>query len=107
MIEMIRPLDVEGGEITLRSRNIGLHKRGTGALLELEQLFSDAKGPLYRIVSGIFLVGARDFEEAGVTNSESVAVPNRQPDRVAEVVIDQTLPLLHRCALRGPRARFR
>ena len=35
-VEMIRPLDVEGGDLTMKSRLIGIHKRGSGASVETE-----------------------------------------------------------------------
>ena len=73
MVEMIRPLDPEGGEITVKSRLIGIHKRGTGASVETECILSDAKGPVYRIVSGAFLVGAKDFTDSGTVNNADLA----------------------------------
>lgn len=96
MVEMIRPLDPDGGEITMKSRLIGIHKRGTGASVETEVIMSDSKGPVYRIVSGAFLVGAKDFKDSGVTNSESVGVPKRDADFVSEVKTDVNAPLLYR-----------
>jgi acyl dehydratase len=95
-VEMIRPLDPEGSEITMKSRLIGIHKRGTGASVETEVIMSDAKGPVYRLVSGAFLVGAKDFKDSGSTNSEAVAVPKRNPDKEVEVKISETMPLLYR-----------
>jgi len=95
-VEMIRPLDPEGGEVAFKSRLIGIHKRGTGASVETETIISDSKGPLYRLVSGAFLVGAKDFKDSGTTNSEAVAVPSRSPDKEVEVRIPETAPLLYR-----------
>jgi len=95
-VEMIRPLDPEGSEITMKSRLIGIHKRGTGASVETEVIMSDAKGPVYRLVSGAFLVGAKDFKDSGTTNSENVPVPSRNPDNVVEVKVDEYMPLLYR-----------
>jgi acyl dehydratase len=95
-VECIRPLDPEGGDVTIKSRLIGIHKRGTGASVETECIISDDKGPLYRLVSGAFLVGAKDFKDSGVTNSESVAVPKRNADKEVEVKVSETAPLLYR-----------
>ena len=95
-VEMIRPLSPEGGEITIKSRLIGIHKRGTGASVETEVIMSDSKGPVYRLVSGAFLVGAKDFKDSGTTNSEAVAVPARTPDKEVEVKVSETMPLLYR-----------
>jgi len=96
MVEMIRPLDVEGGEISIKSRLIGIHKRGTGASVETEAILSDSKGPCYRIVSGAFLVGAKDFADSGTTNSEAVEVPKRPADKEVVVKTEETMPLLFR-----------
>lgn len=95
-IEMIRPLDPEGGNVTVKSRLIGIHKRGTGASVETECMISDDKGPLYRIVSGAFLVGAKDFKDSGITNSEAVTVPTRAPDATVDCPTSETQPLLYR-----------
>ena len=95
-VEMIRPLDPQGGEVTIKSRLIGIHKRGTGATVETEVIMSDSKGPIYRLVSGAFLVGAKDFKDSGTTNSEAVAVPSRTPDKEVEVRVAETMPLLYR-----------
>ncbi|KAH9262699.1 hypothetical protein BASA82_000269 [Batrachochytrium salamandrivorans] len=91
-VECIRPLDPEGGELTVKSRIIGVHKRGTGASVESETVISDKKGPVYRLVSGAFLVGAKDFKDSGVTNSEAVSVPKRAPDHVEKVKTDESCP---------------
>ena len=109
-VEMIRPLDPAGGKVTIKSRLIGVHKRGTGASVETETLVSDDKGPLYRLVSGAFLVGAKDFKDSGVTNSENVAVPKRAADKTVEVVTDKHAPLLYRLSgdyVRAAASAFR
>ena len=95
-VEMIRPLDTAGGKLTVKSRLIGIHKRGTGASVETEAIFSDDKGPLYRLVSGAFLVGAKDFKDSGVTNSENVKVPSRPADKTVEIVTRREAPLIYR-----------
>lgn len=95
-VECIRPLNPEGGELTVKSRLIGIHKRGTGASVETECIISDKDGPVYRLVSGAFLVGAKDFADSGVTNSEVVKVPKRAPDHVETIKTDESMPLLYR-----------
>jgi acyl dehydratase len=95
-VEMIRPLETTGGKLTAKQRLIGIHKRGTGASVETECIISDSKGPLYRLVSGAFLVGAKDFKDSGTTNSETVNVPNRSPEKVVEIVTSEHAPLLYR-----------
>lgn len=85
-IEKLAPLDVEGGVLTVRSRLIGCHARGSGASVEKEELYVDERGKtIYRIVSGAFLVGAKDFKDSGETNSEKVPVPDRAPDAVLDM----------------------
>lgn len=66
---------------------IGIHKRGQGALVESETTISDDKTTYVRLVSGAFLVGAKNFtpESAGSTYSENVKLPDRAPDSVEEI----------------------
>lgn len=86
-IEKVNELDVEGdGDLTYKSRVIGVHKRGSGASVETEALILDSSGKtLYKIISGAFLVGAKGFKDSGITNSEKVDVPKRDPDSVLEM----------------------
>lgn len=96
-IEKIHPLDVDGGELTIKARIIGVHKRGSGASVEKEELLCDSTGKvLYRIVSGAFLVGAKNFKDSGTTNSESVKPPGRAPDAVVEVPTTKTMTHIYR-----------
>ena len=95
-VEMIRPLDTAGSKVTIKSRLIGVHKRGSGASVETEAIIADEKGPLYRLVSGAFLVGAKDFKDSGITNSENVPVPKRNPDKVVEFKTDVNAAKLYR-----------
>lgn len=97
-IEVVEPLDPSGGELTMKSRLIGVHKRGSGASVETEALITDSKtGKLkYRIVSGAFLVGAKDFKDSGITNSEAVPVPKRPADKVVEFVTSPYQPQIYR-----------
>lgn len=86
-IECIRPLDVDGGDLTMKSRIIGVHKRGSGASVETEAIVMDGAGnAIYRIVSGAFMVGAKGFKDSGITNSEKIKVPQRSPDAVVDIV---------------------
>jgi 3-hydroxyacyl-CoA dehydrogenase/3a,7a,12a-trihydroxy-5b-cholest-24-enoyl-CoA hydratase len=85
-LEVLHPLPLEG-TFKLTSKLIGVHKRGKGALVENEVTISDDTKTYVRMVSGAFLVGAKDFEPeaAGETYSENVKVPSREPDAVDEV----------------------
>ena len=42
-VEVINPLPVDGGDFYLKSRLIGVHKRGSGASVEMEQIIEDAQ----------------------------------------------------------------
>jgi acyl dehydratase len=89
-LEVLNPLPLEG-EFTLKNTLLGIHKRGQGALVETETTISDGKTTYVRMVSGAFLVGAKNFtpESAGKTNSENIKLPDRNPDTVENV---QTSP---------------
>lgn len=86
-VEQINPLPEEGAEnLTLKTRTIGVHKRGSGASVEQEALIVGEDGTEYtRLISGSFLVGAKGFKDAGRTNSEKITPPSRQPDKVVEL----------------------
>jgi len=86
-LEVLHPLPNEG-TFKLTTKVIGVHKRGKGALVENEVTLSDDNKTYVRMVSGVFLVGAKNFEpeNAGTTNSESIKVPQREPDAVEETV---------------------
>lgn len=84
-IEKVTPLDVDGAELRLQSRLIGVHKRGSGASIETESQLVDASGKVYyKFVSGAFAVGAKNFKDGGVSFSSKVPVPSRAPDKVSE-----------------------
>ena len=58
-IEKVRPMDPDGeeemGELTLREKLVGVHKRGRGASLEQIAEIVDSKGTVYyRIISGAY-----------------------------------------------------
>ena len=96
-IEKLKPLDPNGGDYTMKSRFIGVHKRGSGASVEIEQHIIDADGDVcYRLVSGSFLVGAKGFKDSGITNSVKVAVPKRAPDAVVEYATSPTQTHVYR-----------
>jgi len=84
-LEILNPLPLEG-TFTLTSKLIGIHKRGQGALVESEATISDGKTTYVRLVSGAFIMGAKNFtpESVGQTNSEAIKIPDRAPDSVVE-----------------------
>lgn len=85
-LEIINPLPVgDEHKFKLKSRLLGVQGKKSGALAETEAILVDADGKEYvRMVSGAFLVGAKNVESKGKTNSESVKVPDREPDAVEE-----------------------
>jgi len=96
-VEKIADLDVDGGELTMKSRLIGVHKRGSGASVETEALLVDSNGKtIYKITSGAFMVGAKDFKDSGITNSEKVTIPSRAPDSVVEIPTSKTQAHIYR-----------
>eukprot|EP00038_Savillea_parva_P011070 m.194884 g.194884 ORF g.194884 m.194884 type:complete len:297 (-) comp19316_c0_seq1:147-1037(-) len=96
-IERIRPLPTDGGEFTLKSRLVGVHKRGSGASLETEAVIVGEDGlEYYRIITGTFLVGAKGFTDAGVTHSQSIKPPSQSPDKVVELDVPEHQAQLYR-----------
>lgn len=96
-IEKLAEIDPDGGEFTLKSRLIGVHKRGSGASVETEQLLVDSDGKsLYKITSGAFMVGAKDFKDSGISNSEKIVIPNRAPDSILEMPTTKTQTHIYR-----------
>lgn len=87
-LEQLNPLPTEGSmELTIKSRLIGVHKRGSGASVEVESiLFSKENGTEYvRMIGGSFMVGATGFKDAGKSFSEKITVPGREPDAIEEL----------------------
>lgn len=95
-IEKLAEMPVEGGEFMLRTRVIGISKRGSGASVESETIISQAGKDVYKIISGAFMVGARNFSDSGISNSEKVDVPSRKPDAVLEMPTSVTQAQIYR-----------
>jgi len=88
-IEMIQPLDPEGGELFSQQKLTGVFKRGSGASVETETRIVDKDGNLfYKIISGAFMVGAKGFKDAGKSSNEVVNPPKRAPDKEVEMPTD-------------------
>jgi len=77
---------------------VGCHKRGSGVSVENEAILFDKKTGLeyYKIRSGSFLVGAKDFLDSGITFSEKVKPPSREPDAVEELTTSKFQAQLYR-----------
>ena len=85
-IEKIKPLPSSGGTFQIRSRLLGIHKKGSGALTETEsELFDPATGEVYyKFVGAGFGIGAHSFKDGGKNFSQKVDPPSRDPDAVYE-----------------------
>lgn len=93
----LRPIPTDGSDLTLRTRFIGVHKRGSGASVENEAELIDKDGNvIYKIISGSFLVGAKGFKDSGRTNSEKCPPPKRAPDAVVEMPTSEYMAQVYR-----------
>lgn len=96
-IERVKDIPVTGAKMKLRSRLSGVHKRGSGALVETEsELVGEDGSVYYRFVSGGFQIGAKDFKDGGSTNSKNITPPSRDPDVVVEQVVSPTRAHVYR-----------
>jgi acyl dehydratase len=97
-IEQVNQIPAQGAELMLRSKTIGVHKKGSGAIVEnLSEIFDGNTGTIYtKMVSGFFLVGASGFTDAGETYSVSVKPPARDPDHVVEEATSQFQAQIYR-----------
>ena len=90
-LELLRPLPVSG-EVSVRSRVIGIHPRGRGnGFVEFESEVRDGDGNVcVKMVNGSFRRGVHalgdiePFEGAGRTLSQKIAMPEREADVTAE-----------------------
>lgn len=85
-LEVINPLPADGEhKFKLKSRLLGVQGKKKGASVESEQIIVDETGKEYiRMISGAFMMGATGVTNAGKSNSESIKVPDRAPDKVEE-----------------------
>eukprot|EP00211_Chloroparvula_japonica_P017725 CAMPEP_0119135034 /NCGR_PEP_ID=MMETSP1310-20130426/18511_1 /TAXON_ID=464262 /ORGANISM="Genus nov. species nov., Strain RCC2339" /LENGTH=300 /DNA_ID=CAMNT_0007125885 /DNA_START=62 /DNA_END=964 /DNA_ORIENTATION=+ len=98
-IEILHPLPTEPAEFNLVTKLVGVHKKGKGALTEVEQRLEDNSGKVFvRMISGAFYVGAKNFqpEQAGQTYSQNVPVPNRNADKVVEMAVPRNQAQVYR-----------
>jgi len=87
-IERVKAIPTSGAKMKRRSRLYGVHKKGSGALVETEaELVGEDGSTYYRFISADFMIGARDFKDAGSTNSMTVTPPSRDPDAIVEQVV--------------------
>ena len=97
-IEMLTPIPTEGASFGLKSAIVGVHKRGSGVSVESEQILYDKATGLeyYKMRSGAFLVGAKGFQDSGVTYSQKIPPPTRDPDSVVELATSKYQAQLYR-----------
>lgn len=87
-VERLKEIPAMGARMILRTRLMGIHKRGSGGVVETEsELLGEDGTKYYRFVSGGFQIGARDFKDAGTSGSQKVEPPARAPDAVVEMAV--------------------
>mmetsp|Transcript_4488 Transcript_4488/g.12371 ORF Transcript_4488/g.12371 Transcript_4488/m.12371 type:complete len:302 (-) Transcript_4488:54-959(-) len=85
-IEKVEELPRNGARLNLVGGLVGVHKKGSGALVEHAFDVVDESGKVYyKIISGSFQVGAQNFKDSGVTHSRSVPPPSGSPTASVEV----------------------
>lgn len=102
-LELVKPLPLSG-EVSVRSRLIGVHPRGKSAgFVETESTVTDADGDVcIKMVNGSFRRGIRElgdiepFEGAGETYSEKIDVPDRAPDFTAAATVPDNQAHIYR-----------
>lgn len=97
IIEKVNELPKEGAKLTLMGKTVGIHKKGSGALVEQELRLVDAAGKVYyRMVNGSFMVGAKDFKDSGKTCSVPANAPKEPPTHTFEEKTSENAPFLYR-----------
>lgn len=85
-IEKVAELPAAGMQLRLVGGLVGVHKKGSGALVEQAFDVVDDEGNIYyKMLSSGFQVGARDFRDAGTTRFSAVPPPDGEPTEVVEV----------------------
>jgi len=97
VIEKVNELPKDGAKLKLVGRTVGVHKKGSGALVEQEfKLVDDAGKIYYRMINGAFLVGAKDFQDSGKSFSKAATPPKSAPTHTIEEKTDENIPSLYR-----------
>ena len=74
------------GEFRGTTKNIGVHDKGKGLLLETETVYTDGKGAeVCKTVGATYVRTMTGFESKGKTYSMILKRPARAPDRVVEM----------------------
>ncbi len=94
-LEILRADVPTAGTLTTTPRIQGIYDKGKGALVLLETITTDAKGPLYRNVFSLFLRGEGGFGgESGPAPANEA--PAREPDHVVKQTTRPDQALLYR-----------
>merc|ERR1719230_1027767 len=97
VIEKVNELPKDGAKLKLVGRTVGVHKKGSGALVEQEFKLVGEDGKIYyRMINGAFLVGAKDFTDSGKTFSKAVELPKSAPTHKIEEKTREDIPSLYR-----------
>ena len=102
-LEVLKPLPLSG-EVSVRSRLIGVHPRGKGnGFCEYESVVSDAQGnDCIRMINGSFRRGVEalgdieSFEGVGETYSQKISLPSTKPTYAIEAVIAENQAHIYR-----------
>jgi len=97
IIEKVNELPKDGAKLQLVGSTCGVHKKGSGALVEQEFKLVDASGKVYyKIINGSFLVGAKDFQDSGKTFSKTATPPKEAPTHTLEEKTNELIPNIYR-----------
>jgi len=97
VIEKVAEFPKDGARLQMVGAVRGIHKKGSGALVETELEVVDDRGTVYyRLVDSAFMVGARDFTDSGKTFSKALPPPKEQPWQSVETPTEEHAPALYR-----------
>lgn len=98
-LEVLKPLPSKKGLHTFyyRARLTSLNPKGKGAVCEQESVIEDEKGEVYiRMISGVFLVGAKCEKSLGISSSATITIPAREPDAIHEQTTSLNQAMIYR-----------
>ena len=89
-LEIKKPLpddeDCGDEKFLLKTRLVGVFKKGSGAIVESEAMLTDENGEVYvTMYATTFAVGAKNVVNSGISHAEVVKPPKRMPDSVLEM----------------------
>jgi len=83
-LRIFKPLDPEGGVLTVKSKILGIHDKQKGALLRAQDTFYDQNGEKVAIsIRGAFFIGLTGFQSKSLESTPAKFVlPSRLPDAI-------------------------